>query len=152
MPSSLHFSNYDFEKHGYQPVPPPSLNGGLYTGQPFLEDAPWAHVHVDPDATEYIHRNLLRGNRPPPNARYQYPATRPGNSFVHWQGLKRYEGTPTNWGPHHIYVPPCEKETPRACYCEDLCPNAQTKMCNVSNCIKKRKNDKPYFSKLYYIA
>lgn len=149
----LDFTNYDFERVGYQPVPPPSLNGGWFTGEPFIHNAPWAHVHVDPDATEYINTNLLRGNRPPPNARFQYPATRRGNSHVEWRGLKLYEGTPVNWGPHHIYVPPCEMVTPRACFCEDVVnTRLETRVCNRENCMARRRNDKPYYSKHYYVA
>ena len=155
--SKLEFSKYDFESQGYQPVPPPSLNGGLYTGEPFDYNAPWANIHIDPDATEYMYNNLRRGNIPPPNARLQYPATRPGNSQVEWRGLSKFEGTHVNWGPHNIYCAPCEAKTDRRCFCEDICPGspAGTPMCNSANCIKKTVADRAhpaYYNKLYYVA
>jgi len=155
MKSQLEFSEYDFEAQGYQPVPKPTLNGGLYTGEPFDSNAPYGYIHVDPDATEYMYNNLRRGHNPPPNARLQYPGTRSGNSYVEWRGLSRYEGTNVNWGPHHIYCAPCEAVTPRLCFCEDICPNGGTSKCNASNCMKKPKADAAhptYYNKLYYVA
>lgn len=64
----------------FTPPPPPSLNGGLYTGQPFRAGAPWANVPVVPDAGIYNFTNL------PPSAprlaKYMVPGggIRPGNS------------------------------------------------------------------------
>jgi hypothetical protein len=150
--SKLGFADYDFASTGYAPPPPPSLNGGLYTGQPFQKDAPWGNVPVTPDATPMIHDNLRRGNTPPFQAIYQYPGTRQGNSKVHWKGLHRYEGTAINSGPFHIYCAPCHPPHDKdACYCEDICPNAQTALCNSTKCVRKPKQT-DMLSKYYYVA
>lgn len=152
MKKELDVYPYDFEKYGYQPVPPPSLNGGLYTGEPFYKDAPYANIHIDPDVTVYMHDNLLRGNNPPAGARYQYPSTRRGNSYVEWRGLAQYKGTAVNWGPHNIYTPP-EKHAMKQCNCEDICPNQQTQFCNKDTCrLKKKVAQSPgSYSKYYYV-
>jgi hypothetical protein len=155
MKGKLEFTEYDFESQGYQPVPKPSLNGGLYTGEPFHPNAPYGNIHIDPDVTEYMYNNLRRGNKPPPNARLQYPATRSGNSYVEWRGLSRYEGTNVNWGPHNIYCAPVEVATVRRCFCEDICPGRETSKCNKNNCMKKPIADQAhatYYNKLYYVA
>lgn len=61
-------------------APPPSINGGLYTGEPFASDAPWRNFPSMPDASYAIQRNLLSA-QPPPGAASQPPGTlRPGNS------------------------------------------------------------------------
>lgn len=71
----------------YSDIPKPSLNGGLYTGAPFTENAPWANVPVVPDASYMIHYNLRSAN-PPPGAIYQYPgSTRPGNNTLIAHGV-----------------------------------------------------------------
>jgi hypothetical protein len=70
------------------PPPPPSLNGGLYTGQPFASGAPWANVPVTPEGTYMTHVNL-RSARPPPGAEYQYAGSiRPGNNFQAMPGVR----------------------------------------------------------------
>lgn len=76
------------------PIPPPSLNGGLYTGEPFKKNAPWANVPVIPTVGYMIHYNLRSAN-PPPGAIYQYPGNiRPGNNHEEMPGVsgKIYEG------------------------------------------------------------
>lgn len=76
----------------YVPPPKPSLNGGLYTGQPFQKDAPWANIPVIPDV-DYMTNVNLRSANPPPRALYQYPGnTRPGNNYQANTGLKEYTG------------------------------------------------------------
>ncbi len=150
MKQKLEFGNYDFEKVGYQPVPKPSLNGGLYMGETFYKDAPWANIHIDPDSTVYINENLKRGNEPPYLAVWQYPPTRKGNSYSEWKGLKKYEGTRTNYGPYNIYCPPSCPPRPDNCICDELCPNAQTELCNKNNCVDKKITNG--FSKYYYIV
>jgi hypothetical protein len=64
----------------YTPPPPPSLNGGLYTGAPFQKGAPWGNVPVAPDAGVYNFTNLPPSA--PALARYMLPGGgfRPGNS------------------------------------------------------------------------
>lgn len=71
------------------PPPPPSLNGGLYSGEPFAPKAPYANIPVVPDVGYMIHYNLRSAN-PPPGAIYQYPGNiRPGNNFQSMPGIKR---------------------------------------------------------------
>jgi hypothetical protein len=64
-------------------IPPPSLNGGLYTGEPFATNAPWRNFPATPDAGYMVHVNLLAGgNLPPGEATYHLPGggLRPGNN------------------------------------------------------------------------
>lgn len=63
------------------PAPEPSLNGGLYTGQKFLDNAPWANVPVTPDAVA-LSQNLKSANPPPRAAEYLPTYPRPGNNHV----------------------------------------------------------------------
>jgi hypothetical protein len=99
------------------PPPPPSLNGGLYTGEPFRKGAPYANIPVTPDADFLIHHNL-RSADPPGPALTQYPGgLRPGNNFQEMPGV-RPAGAP--W-----YVAKCARVTrmsglppqPEACPC-----------------------------------
>lgn len=67
--------------NGPVPVPERSVNGGLYTGEPFEANAPWANVPVQPDVIA-LAQNLKSAN-PPPRAIEQLPSyTRPGNNLV----------------------------------------------------------------------
>jgi hypothetical protein len=76
----------------HEPAPAPSLNGGLYTGEPFAPDAPWRNIPVVPDATYLTRVNLLSAN-PPPGATEQIPGGwRPGNNS--------YPATPMVRGNH----------------------------------------------------
>lgn len=62
------------------PPPPPSLNGGLYTGEEFMHNAPWRNHPSMPDASFAVQRNLQTAN-PPPGATFQPPGTiRQGNN------------------------------------------------------------------------
>ncbi len=62
-------------------IPERSINGGLYTGQKFIEGAPWANVPVEPDVVP-LSKNLQSAN-PPPRAAPMLPSyTRPGNNQV----------------------------------------------------------------------
>lgn len=68
-------------------IPPPKLNGGLYSGEPFAKGAPWGNVPVVPDAGYMIHYNLRSAN-PPTEALYQYPGyDRPGNNKANMIGV-----------------------------------------------------------------
>lgn len=61
-------------------IPPRKLNGGLYTGEPFQKDAPWANVPVIPDSGYMTFYNLRSAN-PPAQALTQYqPGDRGGNN------------------------------------------------------------------------
>lgn len=66
----------------YVPPPPPSLNGGLYTGQPFAPGAEWANRPVAPDAGNYQYGSLAQVASAPAAARYMMPGggLRPGNN------------------------------------------------------------------------
>jgi hypothetical protein len=76
----------------YVPPPPRALNGGLYTGEPFQQNAPWANVPVVPDV-DYMTNVNLRSANPPPGAVFQYPGnTRPGNNFQQNTGLTPFGG------------------------------------------------------------
>lgn len=147
--SKLQFASYEFEKYGYTQPPEPSLNGGLYTGEPFQKGAPHANFPVTPDTTVYLQTNLQNGTEAPNEARYMYPPSRQGNSHVEWKGLNKYEGTAINSGPYNIYCGPCTPQE-KQCFCEDICPKDQTKLCNKENCVNK--TPKNYFSKYYYIV
>ena len=67
---------------GYTAPPPPSLNGGLYTGAPFAEGAPWRNFPVAPDAGYYNFGSLREVASAPTSARYMMPGggLRPGNN------------------------------------------------------------------------
>lgn len=81
----MKFSPYQYDS--FVPPPQPKLNGGLYTGEPFAEGAPWANVPVVADIDYMIHHNLRSAN-PPIEALFQYPGTvRPGNNFQAMSGL-----------------------------------------------------------------
>jgi hypothetical protein len=72
-------------------IPPPALNGGLYTGEPFK--GPWGNVPVVPD-TDYMINVNLRSARPPPEALTQYPGgPRPGNNVQKMPGVRLFDGT-----------------------------------------------------------
>ena len=95
-----------------QGIPPRALNGGLYTGEPFAKDAPWANVPVVPDVTYMIHHNL-RSAKPPPGALVHYPGTvRPGNNEPLYEGVQRVAG----WN-HHCATPETQMAS-RGCACK----------------------------------
>lgn len=58
----------------------PPLNGGLYTGEPFVRNAPWGNIPINPDVDFIIPIGLSLGN-PPKEAMCQFPGyTRAGNN------------------------------------------------------------------------
>ena len=88
------------------PIPPRTVNGGLYTGEPFAAGAQYANVPIVPDAGVMLRDGLHIGNSPPPGANMQYVSwQRPGNSSPQTPGLVRDEWTqlmfapcqPTSW-------------------------------------------------------
>lgn len=66
----------------YSQLPPPALNGGLYTGEPFMKGAPWANRPVRPETVNMIYNNLRSMHVPPEEAIYLFPGggIRPGNN------------------------------------------------------------------------
>ena len=86
-----------YDNTPYLRPPPPKLNGGLYTGDAFVENAPWANIPVIPDAG-YFTNVLLQSADPPPNATRQYPGVfRPGNSYSPLPGVRS-----TEYGVHCV--------------------------------------------------
>jgi hypothetical protein len=112
--STLDYASYDFEKTGYAPVPPPSLNGGLFTGEKFIAGAPWGNIPVSPETDVYIHTNL-KSAHPPPGANVHYPhQTRPGNNLQRMPGIGLYKKD-----THFIQ---CPRNPPqKKCECYDEC-------------------------------
>lgn len=71
---------------------PPSLNGGLYTGEPFREGAQYANIPIIPDGG-YMTHFAIRSANPPTQALYQYNDNyRPGNNTPVMPGLEQYKG------------------------------------------------------------
>lgn len=119
----------------YVPPPPPILNGGLYTGEPFQKDAPWANVPVIADA-DYMTNINLRSANPPPQALYQYPGnTRPGNNYQANTGLKPYRGdNGFEDATYNFNCIPCNtfKEKTPDCPCKRMYPISGN--CTLSSC------------------
>lgn len=105
-------SKYDSYENLISPVPNPKLNGGLYTGTPFYENAPWGNVPVRP-TTAYMTNVNLRTANPPVQALFQMQAGfRPGNNTDDMMpGLQAYIGT-DNFGPFNFACIPCFKKVP----------------------------------------
>ncbi len=66
-------------------IPPFKLNGGLYTGTPFEQNAPWANVPIRPSSAYMTHYGLTLKNKydnqTPSMSFYQMtPGYRPGNN------------------------------------------------------------------------
>ena len=86
-----------------------------------------------------------------PEASYQYPATREGNSKVEWRGLTKYDGTRENWGPYNLYCHECKKPVQDNCLCDQVCEKTQNSVCNKDNCVKDTDGAPTSFSKYYYV-
>jgi hypothetical protein len=70
-------------------LPPRKLNGGLFTGQPFMEGAPWANVPITPTSES------LSEMIPNKMAKYHYPSMiRPGNNSDPTPGIVICNGIP----------------------------------------------------------
>lgn len=61
-------------------IPPPPVNGGLYTGEPFK--GPWGNVDIVPDVVYLTRKALKLSDIPPPEAALNQfgDIYRPGNS------------------------------------------------------------------------
>ena len=97
--------------NAFSPIPKPALNGGLYTGEPYYPNAPWANVPVVPSAAYMNHMNLRSAN-PPLQALFQMqPNIRPGNSTdTQIPGVTRFLGD-SNFGPFNFLCTPCIEKT-----------------------------------------
>lgn len=76
----------------YLPPPASSLNGGLFTGEPFNDNDTYKNYPNKPDSV-YLHSVALKSANPPPNVTYQYPDSfRPGNNIPDSKliGLKQF--------------------------------------------------------------
>lgn len=92
-------------------IPSPSPNAGLYVGEPFQKNAPWANHPVTPDASYMIHHNLRSAN-PPPGALYQYPSgNRPGNNVAIMHGVQK-----DNSHYNLLLIKDSDKNEPCDCY------------------------------------
>lgn len=95
-------------------LPDPSLNGGLFSGEPFQKGAGWANVPIVPDSGYMIHYALESAGAPP-GAKFQYPGggKRPGNNHTMWSGVTTAPmyGLLVNQGPC------ASKPAPANCKC-----------------------------------
>ena len=71
-------------------LPPPQLNGGLYTGAPFLAGAPWANVPMKPD-TVWLTQNGFKALVPEGNRQFA-DAQRPGNNEIDFNAIQQGSG------------------------------------------------------------
>lgn len=118
-------TNYaKLDEPAHVPPPPRSLNGGLFTGEPFAKDAPWGNVPVIPDV-DYMTNVNLRSANPPPGAVFQYPGNmRPGNNFQKNTGLNPFTGKSGDQ-PYNFSCVSCEtiaaaELTPKQCKCRRM--------------------------------
>lgn len=72
---------------GTVPPPPPQYNGGLFVGEPFKPNAPWANVPIPPDVNEMVAKGLINGV-------YAPGYNRPGNNS---QGIFTVTPSNGNW-------------------------------------------------------
>jgi hypothetical protein len=104
-------NNQQYEVNPWSPVLPPSVNGGLYTGEPFMKDAPWANVKVKPTWAYMTNINLRSSIMAPPAAFFQMPVNiRPGNnSDDRIEGILDFIGD-ENFGPFNFKCIKCIKK------------------------------------------
>lgn len=71
----------------------PKLNGGLYTGEAFQQNAPWANIPFKPETGSLLQEALPSAN-PPPLAMFHYPSAdhRPGNNTPELPGIVECHG------------------------------------------------------------
>ena len=95
--------------YSWSPIPPPKLNGGLFTGCSFAQNAPWANVPVRPSSA-YMTNVTLRSANPPIQALYQMQSGfRPGNNTDDsMPGVMAFIGNET-FGPFDFACLPCMK-------------------------------------------
>jgi hypothetical protein len=111
------------------PVPDRALNGGLYTGEPFAKDAPYANVKVLPYSAYWANENLKTAANVPKQAYFQMQAGyRPGNnSDPSIPGLDFIGGDFKTFGPINTFCVPaiCEIKG----YKNDIAPSCTKGKC-----------------------
>jgi len=81
------YAVYNADNSSYISAPKPSLNGGLYTGDQFHQNAPYRNFPNVPDSV-HLHTVALSSANPPPGVENQFPdAFRPGNNMPDVQGM-----------------------------------------------------------------
>lgn len=91
--------NMEYNCPIYLPPPSASLNGGLFTGEPFDENSTYKNFPNKADSV-YLHSVALQSANPPPNVMHQFPDSfRPGNNIPDSKliGLKQFDD-------HHAIV------------------------------------------------
>jgi hypothetical protein len=107
------YASYNEKNLSYIPPPKSSLNGGLYTGEPFNVGAEYRNFPNIPDSV-HLHTKSLSSANPPPGAQNQFPDSfRPGNNMPDITGMQfnKYSST-------HAIV--CTQKTPKK---EDIVKN-----------------------------
>ena len=110
------------------------LNGGLYTGEPFLKDAPWRNFPAVPSAAYMTNVNLRSANPPPQALFFMAASIRPGNnSDNQLPGIAKFTGD-KNFGPFSsILCMPCIKKVECSCgydcECKELCSDNKVGSC-----------------------
>lgn len=100
-----------YEVNPWSPIPEPKLNGGLYTGQPFMKGAPWATVPVRPTTAYMTNQNLRSSSIIPVGGLFQMNVGyRPGNnSDDGMPGISDFIGD-KNFGPFNFRCTGCFKK------------------------------------------
>jgi hypothetical protein len=117
------------------PLPIPDKLGQLYTGQPFLENAPWRVFPTIPEAAWMTHINLRSANPPPQAIMQMTYGNRSGNNTgIQIPGITTFTGNETLKGPYNIPCMPCMKPKKSCkcdfdCPCIDVCTNNKTEEC-----------------------
>jgi len=101
------------QQYEYNPlIPSPHLNGGLYTGEPFMKGASWATVPVRPSTAYMTNQNLRSSSIVPIGALFQMNVGyRPGNNSSDdlMPGIGDFTGDET-FGPFNFKCTPCFKK------------------------------------------
>lgn len=93
-------------------IPPPRLNGGLYTGEPFMKGAGWANIPIRPTTAYMTNQNLRSSSIVPLPALFQMNVGyRPGNnsSDDKMPGIADFIGD-ENFGPFNFRCTGCFKK------------------------------------------
>jgi hypothetical protein len=110
-------------EEGYVLPPKRALNGGLYTGEKFVEGAPWGNYPAVPDVDYMTHVNLRTAN-PPDAAVYHYVGnTRPGNNYNALTGHQVFTNPKMTDLPYNITCIPSTYKKPKTmCSCHRFAP------------------------------